>query len=81
MTQGLALSNGFQLAIRQGVTGSNTCNWPVSFPSKCLMAFAQFTPSNGNDDMWNNDVTMYFSSTTVKCGGEGRHFYHIGIGC
>lgn len=67
--------------IIQGVTGSNTCNWPVSFPSTCLMAFAQYTPNNSNDDLWNNDLIMYFSSTTVKCGAEGRHFYHIGIGC
>lgn len=44
------------------------------------MAFAQFTPSNANDDMWNNDVIMYFSTTAVRCGGEGRNFYHIGIG-
>lgn len=69
------------LVIRQGVTGRNTCNWPVSFPSKCLMAFAQFTAQNDNDDMWNNDVIMYFSRDTVRCGGEGRYFYHIGIGC
>lgn len=67
--------------IIQGVTGRNTCNWPVSFPSKCLMAFAQFTAQNDNDDMWNNDVIMYFSRDTVRCGGEGRYFYHIGIGC
>lgn len=66
--------------IIQGVTGSNTCNWPIAFSSKCLMAFAQFTPSNANDDMWNNDVIMYFSTTVVRCGGEGRNFYHIGIG-
>lgn len=66
--------------IIQGVTGSNTCNWPIAFSSKCLMAFAQFTPSNANDDMWNNDVIMHFSTTAVRCGGEGRNFYHIGIG-
>ena len=68
------------LEYKQGVTGSNTCNWPVSFPSTCLMAFAQYTPNNSNDDLWNNDVIMYFTRTTVKCGGEGRNYYHIGIG-
>ena len=73
------LSGAVPLII-QGVTGSNTCNWPVSFPSTCLMAFAQYTPNNSNDDLWNNDVIMYFTRTTVKCGGEGRNYYHIGIG-
>lgn len=42
--------------------------------------FAQYTPNNSNDDLWNNDVIMYFTRTTVKCGGEGRNYYHIGIG-
>ena len=66
--------------IIQGVTGSNTCNWPIAFPSKCLTAFAQYTPNNSNDDLWNNDLIMYFTRTTVLCGGEGRNCYHIGIG-
>ena len=66
--------------IIQGVTGSNTCNWPIAFPSKCLTAFAQYTPNNSNDDLWNNDLIMYFTRTTVLCGGEGRNYYHIGIG-
>lgn len=68
------------LVTRQGVTGSNTCNWPIAFPSNCLTAFAQFTPDNSNDDLWNNDLFMYFTTTAVRCGGEGRNFYHIGIG-
>lgn len=66
--------------IIQGVTGSNTCNWPIAFPSNCLTAFAQFTPDNSNDDLWNNDLLMYFTTTAVRCGGEDRNFYHIGIG-
>ena len=80
MTQGLALSNGFQLAIRQGVTGRNTCNWPIAFPSKCLMASAALTPDNVNDDLWDADLFMYFTCTTVRRGGEGRNLYHIGVG-
>ena len=66
--------------IIQGLTGSNTCNWPIAFPSNCLTAFAQYTPNNSNDDLWNNDLIMYFTRTTVRCGGEGRNYYHIGIG-
>ena len=66
--------------IIQGVTGSNTCYWPIAFPSKCLTASAQYTPNNSNDDVWNNDLIVYFQRTTVKCGGEGRDYYHIGIG-
>lgn len=31
--------------IIQGVTGSNTCNWPIAFPSKCLMASTELTPT------------------------------------
>ena len=44
------------------------------------MAFAQYTSNNANDDLWNNDLIMYFTNTTVKCGSEGRQFYHIGVG-
>jgi len=44
------------------------------------MAFAQYTSQNANDDLWNNDLIMYFTNTTVECGGEGRNFYHIGVG-
>lgn len=66
--------------IIQGVTGSNTCNWPIAFPSNCLTAFAQFTPDNRNDDLWNTDLFMYCTTIAVRCGGEGRNFYHIGIG-
>lgn len=68
------------LGIRQGVTGSNTCNWPIAFPSKCLMASAELTPNNENDDLWNADLFMYFTCTTVRRGGEGRNLYHIGVG-
>lgn len=66
--------------IIQGVTGRNTCNWPMAFPSKCLMASAALTSNNANDDLWNADLFMYFTLTTVRCGGEGREFYHIGVG-
>lgn len=66
--------------IIQGVTGRNTCNWPMAFPSKCLMASAALTSNNANNDLWNDDLFMYFTLTTVRCGGEGREFYHIGVG-
>lgn len=66
--------------IIQGVTGSNTCNWPIAFPSKCLMASTELTPNNTNDDLWDADLFMYFTCTTVRCGGEGRNRYHIGVG-
>lgn len=66
--------------IIQGVTGSNTCNWPIAFPSKCLMASTELTPNNANDDLWDADLFMYFTCTTVRCGGEGRNRYHIGVG-
>ena len=65
---------------RQGVTGRNTCNWPIAFPSKCLMASAALTPNNANDDLWDADLFMYFTCTTVRRGGEGRNLYHIGVG-
>lgn len=68
------------LGIRQGVTGRNTCNWPIAFPSKCLMASTELTPDNANDDLWDADLFMYFTCTTVRCGGEGRNRYHIGVG-
>ena len=66
--------------IIQGVTGRNTCNWPIAFPSKCLMASAALTPNNANDDLWDADLFMYFTCTTVRRGGEGRNLYHIGVG-
>ena len=66
--------------IIQGVTGRNTCNWPIAFPSKCLMASTELTPNNANDDLWDADLFMYFTCTTVRCGGEGRNRYHIGVG-
>lgn len=66
--------------IIQGVTGSNTCNWPIAFPSKCLMASTELTPNNANDDLWDADLFIYFTCTTVRCGGEGRNRYHIGVG-
>ena len=66
--------------IIQGVTGRNTCNWPIAFPSKCLMASTELTPDNANDDLWDADLFMYFTCTTVRCGGEGRNRYHIGVG-
>ena len=65
---------------KQGITGSNTCNWPIAFPSRCLMASAALTPNNANDDLWDADLFMYFTCTTVRCGGEGREFYHISVG-
>ena len=68
------------LVTRQGVTGRNTCNWPIAFPSKCLMASAALTPNNANDDLWDADLFMYFTCTTVRRGGEGRNLYHIGVG-
>lgn len=66
--------------IIQGVTGRNTCNWPIAFTSKCLMASAALTPNNPNDDLWDADLFMYFTRTTVRRGGEGRNLYHIGVG-
>lgn len=74
-TAGISLQDG-----RQGVTGRNTCNWPIAFPSKCLMASTELTPNNANDDLWDADLFMYFTCTTVRCGGEGRNRYHIGVG-
>ena len=66
--------------IIQGVTGRNTCNWPIAFPSRCLMASAALTPNNANDDLWDADLFMYVTLTTVRRGGEGRELYHIGVG-
>lgn len=73
------LSGAVPLII-QGVTGRNTCNWPIAFPLKCLMASTELTPNNANDDLWDADLFMYFTCTTVRCGGEGRNRYHIGVG-
>lgn len=73
------LSGAVPLII-QGVTGRNACNWPIAFPSRCLMASAALTPNNVNDDLWDADLFMYVTLTTVRRGGEGRELYHIGVG-
>ncbi len=44
------------------------------------MASAALTPNNANDDLWDADLFMYFTLTTVRRGGEGRELYHIGVG-
>ena len=65
--------------IIQGVIGSGTISFPISF-NHVLSGFAQFDSTVQNDDMWNNDVAIFISNTSIRCGGEGRRFYHIGIG-
>ena len=65
--------------IIQGVIGSGTVPFPISF-NHVLSGFAQFDSTVQNDDMWNNDVAIFISNTSIRCGGEGRRFYHIGIG-
>lgn len=65
--------------IIQGVIGSGTISFPISF-NHVLSGFAQFDSTVPNDDMWNNDVAIFISNTSIRCGGEGRRFYHIGIG-
>lgn len=44
------------------------------------MASSALTPNNANDDLWDADLFMYFTRATVRCGGEGRERYHIGVG-
>ena len=44
------------------------------------MASAALTPNNVNDDLWDADLFMYLTLTTVRRGGEGRELYHIGVG-
>lgn len=65
--------------IIQGVIGSGTISFPISF-NHVLSGFAQFDSTVQNDDMWNNDVAIFISNTSIRCGSEGRRFYHIGIG-
>lgn len=65
--------------IIQGVIGSGTVQFPISF-NHVLSGFAQFDSTVPNDDMWNDDVAIFISNTSIRCGGEGRRFYHIGIG-
>ena len=58
MTQGLALSNGFQLATRQGVTAVMTGNWDtVRLPISANNYFAIASP---------------VTSTTNYCGGAAN---------
>ena len=65
--------------IIQGVIGSGTVQFPISF-NHVLSGVAQFDSTVPNDDMWNDDVAIFISNTSIRCGGEGRRFYHIGIG-
>lgn len=65
--------------IIQGVIGSGTISFPISF-NHVLSGFAQFDSTVKNDDMWNDDVAIFISNTSIRCGGEGLRFYHIGIG-
>ena len=70
---------GQVLGYRQGVIGSGTISFPISF-NHVLSGFAQFDSTVKNDDMWNNDVAIFISNTSIRCGVEGNRFYHIGIG-
>lgn len=67
------------LGIRQGVIGSGTVPFPISF-NHVLSGFAQFDSTVSNDDLWNADLALFISNSSIRCGGEGRRFYHIGIG-
>ena len=67
------------LGIRQGVIGSGTVPFPISF-NHVLSGVAQFDSTVSNDDLWNADLALFISNSSIRCGGEGRRFYHIGIG-
>ena len=65
--------------IIQGVIGSGAVPFPISF-NHVLSGFAQFDSTVSNDDLWNADLALFISNSSIRCGGEGRRFYHIGIG-
>ena len=72
------LSGAVPLII-QGVIGSGTVPFPISF-NHVLSGFAQFDSTVSNDDLWNNDLALFISNSSIRCGNEGHTFYHIGIG-
>ena len=65
--------------IIQGVIGSGTVPFPISF-NHVLSGFAQFDSTVSNDDLWNADLALYISNSSIRCGGERHTCYHIGIG-
>ena len=59
MTQGLALSNGFQLATRQGgTTRPSPITFPVRFASKCLTVVPQLQAPDDTGNMSKNRVCV-----------------------
>lgn len=63
----------------KGVIGSGTVPFPISF-NHVLSGFAQFDSTVSNDDLWNADLALFISNSSIRCGGEGHTCYHIGIG-
>lgn len=67
MTQGLALSNGFQLATRQGVTVVMTGGWDtVQLPISANNYFAIASPVTPTTGYWGNGANTPVSVQSVK---------------
>ena len=67
MTQGLALSNGFQLATRQGVTAVMTGNWDtVRLPISANNYFAIASPVTPTTNYWGGSANAPVSVQSVK---------------
>lgn len=81
MTQGLALSNGFQLATRQGVTAVMTGDWDtVQLPISANNYFAIASPVTPTTNYWGGGANAPVSVQSVKTnsiiisipGGDNR---------
>lgn len=67
MTQGLALSNGFQLATRQGVTAVMTGGWDtVQLPISANNYFAIASPVTSTTNYWGGGANAPVSVQSVK---------------
>ena len=78
MTQGLALSNGFQLATRQGgYRTGNSGSWAIAFPHALLGVSGDYSGENGNMD-WGPSING--NTTGWNGNGSGSGLQVIAIG-
>ena len=83
MTQGLALSNGFQLATRQGgvnyyINSSATIAYPISFQGKALAVASSPMNSSGTIEycVWNITNRAF----DVRANSSGRYVSWVAYG-
>lgn len=78
MTQGLALSNGFQLATRQGgYRGNKSGAWAIAFPHALLGISGDYSGEGGNMD-WGPSIGGTTTGWSSGSCGSGLRVIAIG---